>query len=256
MHECLSFSCYARSGYSDADFRYDGALDFAMAIGLLDFTNYFHEMPLQNANDALKEKLTRGNAAAVAYTALSLPTVDGKYDCLIEKLIADGTVNRAAASKTIETFRDYGDYVAAVSEFDGKKDYEVKLTFSIARSSTEHEAMESAMLLNTADFVDSPVRIGAEIVGEHAYGGISALKAVIKSEYGRVYTFDFSDDVLNRIIKTEPLGEKIGLPRYKSMTIEVRLADDGEITMVHADYGMTVTEVESIFFISVEMEMK
>ena len=92
-------------GYGDADFTYDGALDFAMAIGLLDFANYSAGSGSPIVNDDASENLTRGNAATVVYTALSLPTVDGKYECLLERLVADGLVAGAAASETMDTFK-------------------------------------------------------------------------------------------------------------------------------------------------------
>ena len=91
---------------------------------------------------------------------------------------------------------------------------------------------------------------------EYAGRGIIALKAVGKSEYGRVYTLDFSADALNRIISAEFSDGRTVLPKYKAMIIEVALADDGEITMARACYEMTVAYRKSTVSVSAEMEMR
>lgn len=92
-------------GYSDAaqgDFTYANALEYGESIGLVDFANYD------------PTKFLRDHVAAMTLTALNTD-VKGEADKnLLEKLVADGAVDKAKAEKLLGFFSQYNEYLKAV----------------------------------------------------------------------------------------------------------------------------------------------
>ena len=91
-------------GYSDAaggDFTYAGAIDFGKSIGLVD---------IANCNET---NFLRDHVAAMSLTALNTAVKDDADTKLLEKLVADGAVDEAAAAEMLTFFDNYDADVAA-----------------------------------------------------------------------------------------------------------------------------------------------
>ena len=88
-------------GYSDtgdtADFTYNDALTFGAGKGLADTT----------AGD----KFLRDNMVAISYFALRVAPKDGKYETLLDKLVADKAVNVTAADTILARFTAYDEFM-------------------------------------------------------------------------------------------------------------------------------------------------
>lgn len=88
-------------GYSDkegGDFTYAGAIKFAESLGIID--------------EGLSSGVfLRDQMVAVSYLALLAEPKDGEFDCLLEKLVADGAVKEDAAAVFMAK-------VALLAEFD------------------------------------------------------------------------------------------------------------------------------------------
>ena len=98
-------------GYSDAaeaDFSYDGALDFACTLGLLD--------AVTAQGDFLRDEVV-----AVSYAALAAP-LKGSETLLIEKLAEEGAVDTGAAQAFAEKASVYKEYNSLLSAQDESVD--------------------------------------------------------------------------------------------------------------------------------------
>lgn len=97
-------------GYSDkdgADFTYADAISFGESVGLVDYAN------------CDTENFLRDHVAAMSLTALNTPVKDSDDTVLLEKLVADGAVDEAAAEDMLTLFDRFDSYVAASEQMSG-----------------------------------------------------------------------------------------------------------------------------------------
>lgn len=97
-------------GYSDkdgADFTYADAISFGESVGLVDYAN------------CDTENFLRDHVAAMSLTALNTPVKDSDDTVLLEKLVADGAVDEAAAKDMLTLFDRFDSYVAASEQMSG-----------------------------------------------------------------------------------------------------------------------------------------
>ena len=92
-------------GYDDTsgDFTYDGAVEFAKSVGIIDDT-------LAGA------EFLRDHLVAVSYLALSAVPKNGEYGSLLEKLIEQGAINETGAKATRQKLDLIDEYLAISSE--------------------------------------------------------------------------------------------------------------------------------------------
>ena len=112
-------------GYSDAeggDFTFDTAIPFGMSVSLIDPIN------------APTKTLTRGHAAAIAYTALSLSCSGEDSETLLEALVADGAISDADAEDMLKLFTDYNKLFAALTESDFQNSCSFEMTADFTMS--------------------------------------------------------------------------------------------------------------------------
>lgn len=111
-------------GYSDAtggDFTYADAINYGQKIGLVDFANY-------DAN-----KFLRDHVAAMTLTALNTDVKGESEKSLLEKLVADGAVEKAKADKLLDFFSAYNKYAEVASSMSeqAKMDVDVDINGSV-----------------------------------------------------------------------------------------------------------------------------
>nr|WP_300184432.1 DUF6612 family protein [uncultured Agathobaculum sp.] len=97
-------------GYSDkdgVDFTYADAVSFGESVGLVDYAN------------CDTENFVRDHVAAMSLTALNTPVKDSDDTVLLEKLVADGAVDEAAAEDMLTLFDRFDSYVAASEQMSG-----------------------------------------------------------------------------------------------------------------------------------------
>lgn len=124
--------------YSDAqggDFSYDKALAFGQSIGLVDYANC----------DA--KNFLRDHVAAMSYTALICPPKGAEDQVLLEKLVADGAVDKAKAAPVLDAMNAYVDYIAAseVASLQTKMDMDAVTNMVIKMNGEKAMTMQTSM---------------------------------------------------------------------------------------------------------------
>ncbi len=126
-------------GYSDAaqgDFTYADAIDYGESIGLVDYANYD------------TAKFLRDHVAAMTLTALNTD-VKGETDKnLLEKLVADGAVDKAKAEKLLGFFNQYKEYLKAVEPMVDMTKMDVNVDVNASMKLDNKPVMTLAMPMN------------------------------------------------------------------------------------------------------------
>ena len=110
-------------GYSDAeggDFAYADALNYGTSLGLVDYANC----------DAAN--FLRDHVAAMSLTALNTAIKGDAQTKLLEKLVADGAVEAAAAADMLTFFDNYDAYVAAAAAMNEQTRMDVSVDLQAA----------------------------------------------------------------------------------------------------------------------------
>ncbi len=160
-------------GYSDkdgADFTYADAVSFGESVGLVDYAN------------CNTENFVRDHVAAMSLTALNTPVKDSDDTVLLEKLVADGAVDEAAAEDMLTLFDRFDSYVAAseqmsgatksdlsanvsaTASLDGVKVLDMTMPMQI-KSDMNMENMDQSTMAMTGDI---HVEVSEALVGEDA----------------------------------------------------------------------------------------
>lgn len=123
-------------GYSDAadgDFAYADAIDFGTSVGLVDMAN------CDTAN------FLRDHVAAMSLTALNTPVKGDADTKLLEKLVADGAVDAAAAADTLDFFDSYDAYVDATAQMNQETKMDLSADVNATVSMAGEQVMELSM---------------------------------------------------------------------------------------------------------------
>ena len=129
-------------GYSDAeggDFTYDGALDFAREIGVVDAAN------------CDEDNFLRDDVVAMSYTALSVAPKSGEAD-LLSKLTAEGAI--ADPKGYDQLFADYRAYLAAAGEEEAQNSSAMTMDVDMSVTMADLPYMDYAMTITAAVDVD------------------------------------------------------------------------------------------------------
>ena len=129
-------------GYSDAeggDFTYDGALDFAREIGVVDAAN------------CDEDNFLRDDVVAMSYTALSVAPKSGEAD-LLSKLTAEGAI--ADPKGYDQLFADYRAYLAAAGEEEAQNSSAMTMDVDMSMTMADLPYMDYAMTITAAVDVD------------------------------------------------------------------------------------------------------
>ena len=178
-------------GYSDAqgaDFTYDKAIDYGTTLGLVDYANC-------NTTNFLRD-----NVAAMSYTALNTAVKGDTKTDLLDKLVADGAVDKTKAATLQKTLTTFDSYIAATSEMSiaTKMDMtaDVKATVKTGDKQVATLTMPMTMQadINTDKFDQSKVAIKTTIKAEVdkslvAAGESTSIDQTMESYYTDGYSY-------------------------------------------------------------------
>ena len=233
-------------GYSDtdgADFTYADAISFGESIGLVDIANC-------NA-----ENFVRDHVAAMSLTALNTAVKGSEDTVLLEKLVADGAVDEAAAQDMLTLFDRFDSYVAASEQMsgttksdlsadvvatvsmDGEKMLDVTMPLQI-KSDIDMENMDQSVMAMTGDI---HLQMSEALAGE---GAETSLDQTIAYYYTNgVYYMDIGGEKVKMALSFDDamtqLGDLSALQSTEPLCLIESIEQDGDVmTVTYASSGM------------------
>lgn len=233
-------------GYSDkdgADFTYADAVSFGESVGLVDYAN------------CNTENFVRDHVAAMSLTALNTPVKDSDDTVLLEKLVADGAVDEAAAEDMLTLFDRFDSYVAAseqmsgatksdlsanvsaTASLDGVKVLDMTMPMQI-KSDMNMENMDQSTMAMTGDI---HVEVSEALVGEDAENTIDQEIAFYYTD--GVYYMDMGGQKVKMDMSFDDavsqMGDLSAMQQTEPLCLIESIEQDGDaMTVTYSSSGM------------------
>lgn len=168
-------------GYSDAaggDFTYAQAIPFGESIGLVDYAN------------CDQSNFLRDHVAAMSLTALNTDVKGEEDTALLEKLVADGAVDKSKADNLLTFFGRYNDYMDASKQMNGatKSDMSANIVADVTMSGVK--VMDLSM----------PLRMKMDLDMEHMDQSKIAVTGTVKMEMNEALVEPGAETTINQDI--------------------------------------------------------
>lgn len=233
-------------GYSDtdgADFTYADAISFGESIGLVDIAN------------CNTENFVRDHVAAMSLTALNTAVKGSEDTVLLEKLVADGAVDEAAAQDMLTLFDRFDSYVAASEQMSGttKSDLSAEITASAAmdgekvldltmpmqiKSDIDMENMDQSVMAMTGNI---HLELSEALAGE---GAETSMDQAVSYYYADgVYYMDIGGEKVKMALSFDDAMTQIGdlsaLQSTEPLCLIESIEQDGDaMTVTYSSAGM------------------
>ena len=107
----------------------------------------------------------RGNMAAVSYIALNAAPADGEFDTLLDKLVADGAVDGAAAAAVLEYFDLFAEFVQIDTGRPDDANFAFTMDMDIDMGILGSTSMEMFMIVEGLD-MQAEILMDTVVLGE------------------------------------------------------------------------------------------